>query len=170
MNGDIMSHYLPQNAADMHHPQYGTIANVPDTHAHCLFGVSVRTYGTHSENTLWHQRYCRNTSTVIKFTFILQGMHSPMSVLIHSTLLLFTILCISNNGGLSWSWHVFHLLPAHLRPMDPIHHHCLQYTYSTTDSTHLPKNCSRLISINSKKLNHQPLVLFGQINQPVSPF
>jgi len=51
-NGDIMSHYLPQNAADMHHPQYGTTANVPDTHAHCLFGVSVRTYGTHSENAL----------------------------------------------------------------------------------------------------------------------
>jgi predicted amidohydrolase len=51
-NDDIMTHYLPQSAADMHHPQYGTIANVRDTHANCLFGVSARTYGTHSENTL----------------------------------------------------------------------------------------------------------------------
>jgi len=51
-NGDIMSHYLPQTAADMHHSQYGTTVNVPDTHADCLFGVSVRTYGTDSENTL----------------------------------------------------------------------------------------------------------------------
>jgi len=75
---------------------------------------------------------------VMKFIFILHGMHGPMSVLIHSTLLLFTILSISKNGGLSWSWHVFHSLPAHLRPMDPIHHHCLQYTYSTTDSTLRP--------------------------------
>jgi hypothetical protein len=50
-NGDV-SHYLPETAADMHHPQYGTITNVPDTYVHCLFGVSVGTYGTHSENTL----------------------------------------------------------------------------------------------------------------------
>jgi hypothetical protein len=137
----------------------------------CL--VSVRTYGTHSENSLWHQRYCMSASTVLMFrfnSFYMEWM--PMSVFIHSTVFPFTILRISDNGGLSCSWHVFHSLPAHLRQMDSIHHHCLQYTYGTTDtdSTHLSINCSRLISIYSKKLNHHPLVLFGQINQLVSYF
>jgi len=98
-NGDIMSHYLPQTAAHMHHPQYGTSANIPDTYAHCLFGVLVGTYGTHSENTLWHQKYCRSSSTVMMFIFILHGMHVPKSVLIHSTLLSFTILSISDKWG-----------------------------------------------------------------------
>ena len=145
----IMSHYLPHNAADMHHPQYGTNANVPDTYVNCFLGVSDRAYGTHSENTLWHQRSCMSASTVMMFilnSFYLGWMVQCLSSF--TTLFFsFTILRISDNRGLSSSCIVFHSLPAHLKQMDPIHHHCLQYTYShhhclqytysTTDSTPL---------------------------------
>jgi hypothetical protein len=40
----------------------------------------------------------------------------------------------------SRSWQVCRPLPAHSKHIEPIHHHCLQCTCSTTESTHPPMN------------------------------
>ena len=47
-----------------------------------------------------------------------------------------SILQISHTVSLSLSLHVCHLLSAYLKHVQAIHHHCLQCTCSTIDSTH----------------------------------
>lgn len=143
-NGDTTSHCLWQYTAEMHHLQYGPVT---------MFQL------------YWYTKLlvCLSAgvgctvNTPCDFTIPYNSMYGA-DTHIHSTDIcpctpLTKILWITANVSLFSYWYVWHSLPACWQHSVPTHNRCHQYTCSTTDSSDLPINFSRLTPFYSKKLN-----------------
>jgi hypothetical protein len=103
--------------------------------------------------------------TVLKF--ILSSFAENECLSLCTTFLTPLVFWISNNISLFQSWHVHHFAACPFERYRTIYHYCLSYASSTIDNTHQPVDFSRFTSLSSEKLDHGPLVLFGQLHHLV---
>jgi len=144
-NGDTLPHHLSKFAAEMHHTQHGTTANVPATLIYdalwvCVWQRNCRC-GIHWEQLLVICKilYCWKHSSKSHIQLQWQWKNGPTSTTTQSIIDLSSVFQFSDNMSPPQSWHLHHLLPACSKYTYAVYHH-LEYTCNTTDSTHMPTN------------------------------